>query len=254
MARRRHTRRRRHHRGFGVLYKLLSAIVISAAIVVALTLFFKVDAVSVSGVTQYSGDEVIAASGVEVGDNLFLLNKYEIADAIRAQLPYVSSVSISRKFPDTLIIEVMDGVLGGVIEQGGTYWVISSAGKIVDSRAETGGGMQIWGIVLEAPEVGKNAVAAEGNERRLDQLFALLEALETKGMLQGCHGMDFSETGLISMEYADRFTVKLAYDMDFVKMLTKVNAVAEQLEREGDLRPGVIDTTIEDTKIHFIPT
>lgn len=256
MARRRHPRRRRHHRSFGVLYKLLSVIVISAAIVVALTLFFKVDTISVSGTTQYGSEEVIAASGVEAGDNLFLLNKYEIADAIRAQLPYVSSISISRKFPDTLMIEVTDGTLGGIIEQNGACWIISSTGKILDSREETGNGMQIRGIVLKEPKVGADAAAEEGYERRMVQLRALLNALEEKGILQGCKALDFSESGVISMEYADRFTVKLSYDMDFVSVLTKVNAVIEQLEGEGDLRPGVIDTTTltDEAKIHFIPT
>ena len=45
MARRRHTRRRRHHRSVAVLYKLLSVVVISGAIVAALTLFFKVETI-----------------------------------------------------------------------------------------------------------------------------------------------------------------------------------------------------------------
>ena len=115
MARRRHTRRRRHHRSVAVLYKLLSVVVISGAIVAALTLFFKVETITVSGTTEYSSEEIITASGIQQGDNLFLLNKYEIYESILEKLPYVSSVSISRKLPDTLLIEVTDSNQGGVI-------------------------------------------------------------------------------------------------------------------------------------------
>ena len=49
MARRRHSNQRRRRGSFGFLYKLLSMLVICAAIIVALTLFFRVDTVKISG-------------------------------------------------------------------------------------------------------------------------------------------------------------------------------------------------------------
>ena len=54
MAKRRHTRRRRPRRGLGILYKLISVVAISATIVAALTLFFKVDTITVSRTNRYS--------------------------------------------------------------------------------------------------------------------------------------------------------------------------------------------------------
>lgn len=249
MAKRRHTRRRRHHRGFGVLYKLLSVIVISAAIVIALTLFFKVDSISVSGVTQYSSEEIIAASGVKTGDNLFLLNKYDISDAIIENLPYVSSVSINRKLPDTLVIEVTDSNQGGVIQQGRDYWVVSSEGKLLGKRAEAGSGALIVGIELQDPQVGQKVAAAEGQERKLSQLLDLFDALEEKGMLPGVSQIDFSTDSVISMDYAQRFTVKFAYGADFTYKLSNLNQVIDQLEENEQ---GTIDLTV-DGRANFIP-
>ena len=104
MARRRHTRRRRHHRSVAVLYKLLSVVVISGAIVAALTLFFKVETITVSGTTEYSSEEIITASGIQQGDNLIALSPSRIAARIRSRLPYVSSVSIRRALPDTVVL------------------------------------------------------------------------------------------------------------------------------------------------------
>ena len=253
MAKRRHARRRRHRRSFGILYKLLSAVAISAAIVAALTLFFKVDTVTVSGTSRYSSEEIIQASGVQIGDNLFLLNKYEISDAIIEALPYVSSVSISRQLPDALLIEVTDSNQGGVIAQNGTYWVISSGGKVLGERAEAGSGALIRGITLQDPAVGSTITAAEGDERKLSQLLELFAALEEKGMLQGVRSFDFSEEGVISMEYADRFTVRFPYGADFSYKLTQLSMVIEQLEEQGDQRPGVIDMTSDAGRINFIP-
>ena len=228
MAKRRHARRRRR-RGFGVLYKLISVIVISVAIVAALTLFFKVDSVTVSGVTKYSNEEIVAASGVQTGDNLFLLNKYEISDAIIEKLPYVSSVSISRKLPDTLVIEVTDSNLG--------------------KRAEAGSGALIVGVGLSEPQVGQKMAAVEGQERKMEQLQELFNALEEKGMLPGVSKIDFSEDGVISMDYAQRFTVKFAYGADFVYKLSNLNQVIEQLEENEE---GIIDLTV-DGRANVIP-
>ena len=77
MARRRHSNRRRRRGNFGFLYKLLSVLVICGAVVTALTLFFRVDTIRVTGTERYTEDEVIGASGIQLGDNLFLLNKYQ---------------------------------------------------------------------------------------------------------------------------------------------------------------------------------
>lgn len=252
MARRRHTRRRRHHRSVAVLYKLLSVVVISGAIVAALTLFFKVETIMVSGTTEYSSEEIITASGIQQGDNLFLLNKYEIYESILEKLPYVSSVSISRKLPDTLLIEVTDSNQGGVIEDHGTYWVLSAEGKLLGKRAEAGRGALITGLTLAEPEVGKKAAVEEGQERALKQLLDLLAALEEKGMLQGVGSFDFSQESVISIKYADRYVVKFPYGADFPYKLTRLGQVIERLEEQGDQRAGVLDLTA-DGEIHFIP-
>ena len=85
MARRNSRRRRR--RSYGVLYKIISVLVICAVIVAALTMFFKVRTITVTGDTQYGEEEIISASGVKTGDNLFLLNKYAIAESMLKELP-----------------------------------------------------------------------------------------------------------------------------------------------------------------------
>ena len=89
MARRKHTKRRRGRGSFGFLYKLLSVLVICAAIIAAMTLFFRVDNIVVTGQKRYTAEEIQAASGVELGSNMYLLNKYDVVRAITGELPYI---------------------------------------------------------------------------------------------------------------------------------------------------------------------
>ena len=66
MAARRNRRGRRRNRGrFGFLYKLLSFLLILAAIFAGCVVFFRVETVAVTGQSPYSQEEIIQASGVE---------------------------------------------------------------------------------------------------------------------------------------------------------------------------------------------
>ena len=65
MARRSRRNRRRSRGRFAFLYRLLCFVLICAAIVGALVLFFKVDTISVSGNDRYSRETILAASGMD---------------------------------------------------------------------------------------------------------------------------------------------------------------------------------------------
>ena len=131
---RRHNRRRRRRGSLGPLLRVLSVLLTAVAIVAALTLFFKVDQVAVSGNERYSEQEIIEASGVEQGDNLILLDKYRIAQRLYTQLPYISEVRINRQLPDTLLVEVVETQAVAVIKGGSSNWLLDSEGKPVIRR------------------------------------------------------------------------------------------------------------------------
>ena len=131
MARRRHPNRRRHRGSFSFLYKVLSILLVCVVVVVALTLFFRVNLILVEGEQRYTEEEVRKATQVADGDNLFLMNKYEVANNILSALPYVEEIRINRKLPDTLVVEVRECGEPLAIVQEGCAWLISPAGKIV---------------------------------------------------------------------------------------------------------------------------
>ena len=128
-------RRRRHRRKgrFAVLYKLMTFLLICGALVAALALFFKVESIEITGTSRYSTDEVERASGVHVGDNLYLMDKNAVASRITQQLPYVETVQISRRLPKTLCISVTECRGLAAIEQDGRLWLISEGGTLVDT-------------------------------------------------------------------------------------------------------------------------
>ena len=102
------SRTRRRNRGrFGPLFKLLCVLAVIVALTGGATVFFRVETVMVTGSQRYTQEEIIAASGIQVGDNLYALNKVRIDRNIRTQLPYVGELSINRALPSTIVITVV---------------------------------------------------------------------------------------------------------------------------------------------------
>ena len=85
MARRRRYNHKRRRGSLSFLYKLLAFVLICTAISLALTLFFRIRSIEVSGNDRYTRQEIIDAAGVSEGDNMFLMNKYS-ASARRCRI------------------------------------------------------------------------------------------------------------------------------------------------------------------------
>ena len=252
MARKRSKYNRKRARGrFSFLYKLLALVVICGAIAVALTLFFKVETTPVIGSVRYSPEEVLEASGIQVGDNLFLMNKFNAAESITAKLPYVESVQIRRQIPSTLQIYVTECTAPAAVKQGNTVWLISGAGKIVDSLgvAAWKDYPQITGIDLIDPAIGQTIQVESEVENVQPLLFSLLQQLAEKEMLADVQAIRMEDPSVITLRYLDRFDVIFGYDADFAYKLDYLRAVVERLENN---ETGSIDMTQND-KASFIP-
>lgn len=234
MARRRHSNRRRRRGNSGFLYKLLSVLVICGAVAAALTLFFRVDHIVVSGTERYSEDDVIRATGIETGDNLFLLNKYEAARNIADALPYIDieDIWIRRDLPDTLLIDVKEcgTVLAAV--RNGSAWLVSPRGKIVEQlpAAQAGDYGRISGCELLAPSVGTDIAMPTEMAARQESLLALMAALDEAGLMDRVEDIDLEEASQITMAYMGRFRVEMTYGADYPRMLRILEGAVSQLE------------------------
>ena len=251
MAKRRHSNRRRRRGSFGFLYKVLSMLVICGAIIAALTLFFRVDTIVVTGEQRYTEETVIKATGVERGDNLFLLNKYAVANEIIGALPYIEEIRINRKLPDTLIVEVKECGESLAIVQDGFAWLISPKGKIVE-QTETAASEEYITITdcqLLAPSVGTPLALATEYALQQQSLLELLNALETANMLTEAESISLQDLSILTMDYGGRFRVEMPYGADYPRKLRALQAVIDNLETN---QTGTVQLTWDNGEVHFI--
>ena len=245
---RRHGRGRRGRR-FGVLYKLLTLVVVCAAAVLALTLFFKVESVEVTGNSRYSAQEIQDACGVQLGDNLYLLSKPDMVQRLHQRLPYIYEVRITRSLPNTLRVQVTEFTTVYAMEQEGTVWLLTSGGKIVETAAERGDVPLIDGCELLAPSLGGDVSFALELQNRQESLFALLTALESEELTEGVRAIHLGDPTALTMDYTERFTVEVPYGADYPRLLRYLTLVIDELETNLTV---VINLT-RDGEPHFRP-
>ncbi len=249
MAGRKRRNRRRRKGRFAFLYRLVCVLLIVGAVGAALAVFFKADHIEITGNSRYTNEEIIAAGGIKQGDNLYMLNKYEIAGDLTSALPYIESVRIYRKLPDTLCLEVRECTEMVGIEQDGTMWLMCHTGKILEG-VEPGAAdcAAVTGLTLADPQSGAPATAVPENDLALRQLLQMLEQLEKKGMMQDVQAIHLEDPHVITMRYLDRFDVEFPWNSDFDYKLNFLSAVVGKLE---DYERGTLKLT-EDGEAHFI--
>ena len=251
MAKRRRYNHKRRRGSFSFLYKLLAFVLICTAIALALTLFFRIRTIQVSGNDRYTREEIIAAAEVAEGDNLFLMNKYNAAERIRKALPYIETVQFRRMLPDGLSIVVTECADPAAVVQDGKAYLLCDTGNIVDEMAASAarGRMQVKGLTLTDPAVGAQAQAAEGQELTLERLLELMKALDSRGMTGDVSQLDMNDASQLTLRYLDRFDVYFPWDADYGYKLDYLLAVVEKLEVN---EKGIINM-MQEGKARFIP-
>ncbi len=247
--------------------KFLLQLLIVAAVVVAMvfimSIFFKVgseeDSVLVAGNDRYTTAQVIEAAGIREGDSVLFLNRAKIRARILQQLPYVRSVRVGIKLPNTVNIEITESqVLYSVEALDGNWWLINHEGKVleqtnwVDAKDHT----VITGVRIQIPETGLQAVAidpepvldAEGNtlppvltgEQSLSTVLQIVQLLERFGVLGEAASVNIEDPVNIHVWYGERFRIDLGDHLNLEKKLGYAVSAMEQLEEN---RTGVIDVS-----------
>lgn len=218
--------------------------------VFAVTLFFRMDHITVVGNERYSEQEVLDASGLSTGSNLYFLNKFNVKETIFAQLPYVEEVKIYRKLPDTLAIEVRECTAAAGVESEDGVWLISEQGKLLEeAEAPPLGCPRILGVPLIAPAASKPMDFGDDAAYRAGVVLTLLRESAARNMREKIYTIDMSDDTALSLTYLGRFTVRLPWTADIGYKLDSLATVADYLENN---ETGLIDLMTEG-KASFIP-
>ncbi len=223
------------------------AVLVSVA-VFAMTVFFKIDTITVEGAEKYASDEIISGMDIKKGDNLYLFNKYRVAEGLMVKFPYIAGVKIRRKLPDGLIVTIEECDALAAVPTDGGYFLLSGQGKVLERSTSDKGLPVVAGASLMGSKPGE--MVDPTKDAYTDALLTILQTLDAADMLEAIDFINMKSLTDVRIGYKERFDIRigtvdsLAYRMRFAKFVI-----------EDRLSPSDVGRLYWDAKgrLHFVP-
>ena len=254
-----------------LLLRLATVAAIVLALVLAMSVFFRVEYIQVSGMEQYTAWDISQASGIKEGDSLFSLGLPGAAARIK-ELNYVKDVRIAIRLPNMVIINITEvRVTYAVRAQDNHWWLLDSAGRVIEkaSAEEPAGCTKILGVRLQNPKVGEQAVALEiatpevdenGNTipvtvteaHRLSVALNIADYLEANGIIGQAECIDVNNLGDIQFWYGQQYQAKLGDEQQLSYKVSLIKGAIDKLSEESH-NSGVLDAslTVDKTGVRY---
>ena len=227
-----------------MLSVLLAVVVMCVGLVLVFSLFFKINTITISGDKVYSDKMVADKSGIEMGENLFKVNGEKLTEKLSKDLPYIKSVTVERKLPDTIIINVEAAKEVAAITTKKGFVLLDETGKVLDKNAS---------ILKENVAVVNNVKLKEyiegekvilTDEKKTETLIKLFEAIKNADM-QLLTEIDLKNVNDIKIKYDDRITFAVG---SLTNIETKLARGVAALEKENEINAyseGTLDLKTE---------
>lgn len=235
----------------GRLQRPLTFFLIIVAIIFIMSVFFKVEKIEVIGNSKYTTEQIISASGIHTGDNLFFINRIGAGSRVVVKLPYIDSVKITRSLPNSVTITVEESKAVACIEAGGELWSLSRTGKFLSSLSEKDAALlaQVKGISVGEPQVGEIITVTEDEKPKLDYLLDILYQVQARSLVDKVANINMTNVSDVSFEYDDRFVVKLGENDNTEYKFGKLLSAVSQLKADD---AGTLELSDSD-KVTFRP-
>ena len=238
-------------KGFTSNNKPLTFFLVIVAIIFVMSVFFKISKIEVEGNSLYTAEEIVNASGIQKGDNLFFTNRIAAGSRVVVKLPYVDEVQITRSLPNHLTIIVKESEACACVAIDDELWTISKTGKCLSvvSEEESTAVPRISGIKFADAEVGELIKVSKADKDKLSYLLEILDQLQGRGIISKVEAINISDYDCPTFEYDGRFFVKLGKHDDTEYSFSKLQSAIDKLSEDD---AGTL-TILEGNKVTFNP-
>ena len=213
----------------------------------AVTIFFKIDSIEITATEHYTEDELISASGIEIGDNLFTFRTSKVEKELLEKYPYLASVSVTRSLPSKLVIKAVDSVPAAAVNlASGGYCLIDENGKLLEQASTVPEGIPtVTGVTVSDMAEGKYLTDNSKSEILVD----ITKVLKEKNIISNVNFINVSCITDVRMGYLGRLDVRLG---QADKLKEKIQMLVHIAENE--LSPSDINTVyLEDATTVYCP-
>ena len=236
-------RRKKNKRKYLLYYILFFIILAAAACILSLTVFFKIEAITLTGDVPYSESEILEAVGVKKGDNLIRVSEDKAVLNLGKKFPYIASIRFKRIFPSELLITAEKEIPAIACETENRTAILSKNGKVLEiMNCENNKGLsRVNGIDTE------NLLPGDSVKDSEKERLSILNSLQTCLMDANINAdiIDISDLSAIRFLYDGRVDVFMGgtFEHDY-----KINFAKMAIEKSVDKNfVGVLDVSKRPT-------
>ena len=208
------------------MFGITAAVVV--VVIMSFTLFFNVKQADIKGCELYTYDQVLIMSGVSDNTNLLRMNTDVIERRLVEGLPYIEEAKVTKRFPDSIDIELTEAQQKANLDKDGRYIIISSQGIVLETERKTAvaGLPVIKGFEPETDLVPGAEMRSKDNLKAkiVKTLLSSIDKLE----LQKVSEIDITDRTNIILKYDDRIDIYIGSSYDMEYKLEEIKAVIDK--------------------------
>ena len=223
--------KKRRRRRKTVSYTLI-VLLLGVAFCSIILIFFKVKEVKVENSisSMYTGNQIVEASSISIGQNLFSFKKKTVSDSILKSLPYIGEVTIKRRLPNTVVLIISETTDYVSVPYRGGYLIVSMDMKILgDTYLQHEDIPAVYGVVPEKFNPG-DILEAE-NKESIEGLSSLLKLIGIYNWTKKVTAINVRDKLDVYMVYDDRILVRFG---SIAKLDYKFELLKETIETKLD--------------------
>ncbi len=230
-----------------VFYIALFSVLVLVFTAVCFFVLFKIETVSIEGTSRYTEEEIIAALGIEKGDNLYSFNAEDAQTKLVTGLPYINSVVIERDLPSTVIVHVVEKEPCMYVEINDEQYLLTDDMHILeytDTPDKLAGLMKLQ----MDPETVKRCIVGEKlafvDKRTGDVVADVYTEIKEAELTERVKYINANNRFGIYLGIDDCYDVYMGDAEEFDTKLAFAKGIADKLHTiEGDTEKGKIDVS-----------
>lgn len=195
---------------FCIAVTVIMSLLVLICLIKVILGFMPVKRFTVQGDTHYDISELISASGIRSGDKLYKINEKAAAQKLVKDCPYIKTVKIKQKFPNTVCFVVEEQEPGWYIQVGNDFYGLDFDMKVlletyVEQDFIDRGLTKLVLPELEEVIVGELPRFASRDEQLMKETLKIIDSFRTHEIKERLTGLDIS----------NRFEIKIQVDNDY---------------------------------------
>lgn len=241
-ARQRRIRKRRMLIGFTLFIILL--VIVGA--ILSLTVLFPIKTINVKGSEKYTAQEIASLCGINTGDNLFM-SSVKIS-TLREKLPYIESIKIKRKLPDSITLTVSDAKPYACYFTDGMYYTVSMTGYVLEVTEQKPD--SLFEIRAKDVKCVLGKAVDFGSDKTKELISEIVQLAEENGL--SLNYIDVTDELEITVKSENRFIINLGTSNYLQNKFAHLSGMIKNIE---EIKTGKINLSMwteENTEGTFV--